>query len=324
MSKADSITVPQNLLFESGDPHNIAFSPSERHRLRSTLSQVRLDLEDLDDTLAHLEAAKKRLLSKREALQMFSDTQQELNPLAHSIPEEILADIFSYFKPNWEDSRELWDRAGPDTDCVSAELFVLTHVCQQWRQAALYTPSLWNHIVIHAKSHNHTMKAVCAKSWLKRAGDCALSINIQCRESAYQDTWTVILDVVLPLSRRWRRASIAFKPQTDFQCLRGNLPLLETLSLEAIGTGHSKMRAFEIAPKLTNAYLTVDDNLQSINRPLPLLLWHQLTLFEIRYHLCVQETLDLLRMMPDLVSFKLHFFDTSLSRSSVDSPLQFP
>ena len=152
---------------------NTVSSHSERHQIRLTLSQVRGDLAALDDTLARITSIQTQLLEKRDALQVFSDELDALTSPIRTIPPEILTEIFYYLKGDYRDELPARARAGS---------LLPTHVCQQWRQIALSTPSLWNNIYINGSSVSESIRSSevkCIKAWLARSKNCPLSINLR-------------------------------------------------------------------------------------------------------------------------------------------------
>ncbi|KZP18915.1 hypothetical protein FIBSPDRAFT_893124 [Athelia psychrophila] len=296
----------------------VPLTSSEKIQVYSTLSQVHRDLAELDDAVAHLRSVQKRLLSKREALQTFYDTHNELLCPARLMPPEILAEIFSYFKP--DQYVPGWQRA---LGTLAAQSMVLlpASVCQQWRQITLSTPSLWNRIYLDLDRSEGRLELEWLKFWLPHSKNYPLSIVILDHGSD-QDAWNAILDILLPQSGRWNRAIIQFQHETDFSRVENNLPLLETLQIKIAGNITRDLAdAFQIAPLLRHVNMNVN-RLRGVCQ-LP---WTQLSSFDAS-KCSVRQSLALLRMMPNIVSFTVKLINEEMGHHvpndpSIDPPLR--
>ncbi|KAF7968601.1 hypothetical protein HWV62_30055 [Athelia sp. TMB] len=275
-----------------------SLTSSEKRSIRPALVHARRDLADLDEALAHIESVREQMLSKRDALKAYLDTCSGLLSPVGSMPQEILAEIFSYLKQNYYTRP-----AGSSTPIITTsvcdpalnEVVKLSHVCRQWRSAALHTHSLWDNIKAHVQG---PMSVECVQAWLVRSGSCPLSVDIQCRTGSAPGTWNDILDVLLPHSHRWRHATIMLQEGSNLSRIRDRLPLLETLEVQ-VPTSHSEFSpqsAFEIAPMLRS--VRVNGWIHRVGQ-LP---WAQLTSFHAS-ECSVQQSLILLQAMPDIVSF---------------------
>ncbi|KAF7984977.1 hypothetical protein HWV62_9936 [Athelia sp. TMB] len=177
------MSLPEIIMPKLTSRWNAASSHSERHQIRLTLSQVRSDLVALEDTLARITSIQTRLLQKRDALQVYSDELKALTSPIRTIPPEILIEISYYLKGDYRDEAPARARAGS---------LLPTHVCQQWRQIALSTPSLWNNIYINGSSVSRSIpssEVKCIKTWLARSKNSPLSINLR-----WNDGWGGKLD----------------------------------------------------------------------------------------------------------------------------------
>ena len=86
-----------------------------------------------------------------------------------TLPNEITSEIFICFLPDYPATPPLTGLASPTT---------LTHVCRQWRAVALATPVLWRAIKFHTGRTTHAQIRRISDEWMKRAGSCSLSIDI--------------------------------------------------------------------------------------------------------------------------------------------------
>ena len=315
---AEHISLPESPVSETAFQWNAVPSLSERHQVRSTLSQICGDLAVLDDTLAHIASIQTRLLEKRESLQVFSDKLNGLISPIRTTPPEILAEIFSYLKGDYCDKGPAYARA--------VSLFP-THVCQQWRQIALSIPSLWDSVYISGGSISESIRnseVECIKTWLARAKDCPLSINLRRVDSWWDDNdfqtdyaYDAIFKILLQHSHRWQHAILVSTSGTDFSSLRNNLPLLETLEIDCPVSDHTIIvgNAFEIAPRLSN--VTISSG--TIN----ILPWAQLKVFTTDVDLSILQSLTLLQQMPNIISFHTEtFYNESEMLGTIGTPLQ--
>ncbi|KZP28627.1 hypothetical protein FIBSPDRAFT_245318 [Athelia psychrophila] len=265
----------------------------------------------VDGSLASLKSTQTRLLWKLESLQAFSETYVgRLSPI-QLIPTEILIEIFSYLKPGVRDL---------NTTPAQGGSLLPTHVCQQWRQVALSTPTLWNHIsaCVDASQRNTRLMLECVEAWLTRTRDCPLSINIRCQLTGSPDIWNALLDLLLPQSHRWRHAAIASLHKTDLSRVRNNLPLLETLDLSLLYPEHVSTDSFENTPMLKTVFVDVRNGYRK-SGGLP---WSQLTYFKAA-GCTVAQAFSLLQNMHNVVTFVAHLYNgESDSKTPTFHPLR--
>ncbi|KAF7966889.1 hypothetical protein HWV62_36644 [Athelia sp. TMB] len=289
----------------------------ERHQIRFTLSQVRSDLAALDDTLANITSIQTRLLQKRDALQVFSDELKTLIPSIRTILPEILIEIFYYLKGDYRDEAPARARAGS---------LLPTHVCQQWRQIALSTPSLWNNIYINGSSVSRSLpssEVKCIKTWLARSKNSPLSINLRWNDGwggklDFEEggVWCAVFGVLLQCRRRWRHAILLWTPTIDFSALRNNLPLLETLEIHCpYDDVNIDGNAFEIAPWLSSVTLSPGLTIDTLP-------WGQLKFFIHEFVMSILQSLTSLQQMSNIVSYDTGIvYDESEDIGFLNTPL---
>ncbi|KAF7972094.1 hypothetical protein HWV62_18908 [Athelia sp. TMB] len=319
LARAERISLPASPVSELTFQWNALISLSERHQIHSSLSQVHNDLTVLDDALAHITSIQTRLLEKRNAMQAFSDRLKALVSPIRPTPPEIFAEIFSYLKGNYRDEIPAHARA---------QSLLPTHVCQQWRDIALSIPSLWNHIYINGGSLSETQsirnsEVECISTWLARAKDCPLSINLRrsdwwCDDYDFErdDAWNAIFDIVVRRSHRWRHAILLSTHNTDFSRLSNRLPLLETLEIDCPACSEVDIvgNAFEVAPRLSSVTLS--------SGTIGKLPWPQLKVFITDGGLGIVQGLALLQQMPNIVTFSTEIFYELEPSRFIDTPLQ--
>ncbi|KAF8813923.1 hypothetical protein BYT27DRAFT_7083509, partial [Phlegmacium glaucopus] len=85
---------------------------------------------------------------------------------------------------------------------------LVSHTCSHFRQIALATPRLWTSFYIH---ENCTDKSIAP--YIKRSGACLVDIRVDLTVHKLQMDETRLnatLQMILPLSNRWRSLSIAY------------------------------------------------------------------------------------------------------------------
>ncbi|KAJ6466444.1 hypothetical protein C8R45DRAFT_489205 [Mycena sanguinolenta] len=97
------------------------------------------------------------------------DAIQHPIPPVFRLPVEITSEIFLHCLPTSYTERE-WNSANP-----SEPPMLLLHVCRIWREIAIGLPALWAKIEF-SMDNAHSEKM--ARTWLKRAKTCLLSVKL--------------------------------------------------------------------------------------------------------------------------------------------------
>ncbi|KAJ7078034.1 hypothetical protein B0H15DRAFT_861014 [Mycena belliarum] len=202
-----------------------SFSFSHNAHLRSSLLDIERQTTDLEVQLAHLLLEKKKIL-------------EQLNSIIYpvlSLPTELTCGIFQR--------------------CAGSPL-VLAGVCSAWRAVAISTPALWKHFK-HARSSRDTLYSRLV-SWLPRAGNLPLSVDIDLFNAASPDA---ILALLATYTSQWKSLAITSPRSIPFfvDAPRAPFSHLETLGLD-IHLRHGEMppcmTAFEAAPRLRDVSLS--------------------------------------------------------------------
>ncbi|KAH8078063.1 hypothetical protein BXZ70DRAFT_690189 [Cristinia sonorae] len=90
---------------------------------------------------------------RRTAPQIESTTTNAAPPI-HRIPAEILSEIFQYCQHEPLELQLVNGKPSKVSTFSQGWIREVTHVCQQWRQVALNTPSLWSNICITEGNRN--------------------------------------------------------------------------------------------------------------------------------------------------------------------------
>ncbi|KAJ7280810.1 hypothetical protein C8J57DRAFT_1174431 [Mycena rebaudengoi] len=182
---------------------------------RSTRSDIRKSISDLDARILALEQA---LVTARLERQ---DLQTRLNAYKYPIltlPTEITSEIFIHFLPRYPERPQVIGLSSPH---------ILGQICRTWREIALGTPRLWRAIELNPPTARPTKALAILRTWISRSKNCPLSISLQCS--------TRLLDVdfiqaIIPHSERWEH--IDFKlPIESLRLIGADFPLLRSLTL---------------------------------------------------------------------------------------------
>ncbi|KAJ7149154.1 hypothetical protein C8R43DRAFT_888153, partial [Mycena crocata] len=184
-----------------------------------------------------------------------------------TLPPEIVAEIFIHFLPSYPERTPL---AGP-----GSSLF-LCQICQQWRQIAFATPTLWSAVAIHDR---HVEHLELVKTSLALSKACPLSLSIM-------DSFRELLDLAVKHCERWEEVEIVMYSHHlhHLPQILGDTPLLRRLKFGPSNLPMDdgpELILFDRAPRLRDVVLT-DCFLSSVMR-LP---WAQLTHLEA---LCLYE-----------------------------------
>ncbi|KZP23953.1 hypothetical protein FIBSPDRAFT_699756, partial [Athelia psychrophila] len=91
-------------------------------------------ISELDVEIGRLTGALTQLHRKRGNFESYMVAHQGLLSPLRSVPSEILAEIFLYFRAGWGRDAKSTTKIGP---------LAITGVCRRWRDIALETPPLW-------------------------------------------------------------------------------------------------------------------------------------------------------------------------------------
>ncbi|KAJ7678150.1 hypothetical protein DFH06DRAFT_567232 [Mycena polygramma] len=182
-----------------------------------------------------------------------------------TLPNEITSEIFLHFLPVYPHCPPLTGTLSPTS---------LTHVCHQWREIALTTPSLWRAISLHIESDiTFTEQEEIMHTWLTRSRCCPLSIEIAV--GLGPSVYGAIVDAALH-SERWEYLKLHISP-AEFPPIDSPMPLLRHLDLAFIDFSYPKgfddIIAFRDLPLLTEVVFDLW-NEAVLNIELP---WAQLT-----------------------------------------------
>ncbi|KAK7036106.1 F-box domain-containing protein [Favolaschia claudopus] len=274
---------------------------------RARIVEIRSQISELESLLAALRDEQ-------------ATAQQRLDSYIYPIltlPNEITAEIFLHFLPNYPKL--------PDIDHSRSHDAVLpirlTHVCREWREVAITTPSLWKGLAIVEPRLLRKFEGRLAliETWLGRSGCCPLSIDIMMitgrRNYFVQNTFSVIL----PSLARLERLRLVLYHFQSVPHISLPMPSLRTLELGTL-EGDEGPAAFASCdmPRLREVVL---NNPSSLNVDLP---WAQLTSLSLG---CIEPDLCLpiLQKTLNLVSCVLSFGSLSYEQYTItDHNIKLP
>ncbi|KAJ7678708.1 hypothetical protein B0H17DRAFT_1078131 [Mycena rosella] len=192
----------------------------ELAEIQTLLVEPGLRLKRLDDEIAGMRKAIDELLEERECLGSYMEAHRALTSPIRRLPLDIIEEIFLACIPTHR-------------NCVmSAEEapVILGRICSSWRAISFSTPRLWSrlHIVEPTRPYELDSSLFDAKvaqrletttAWLRRAGECLLSISLEGRfddgfhpESPDLLTTAAFLHALVPFASRWQNIHLAAPP----------------------------------------------------------------------------------------------------------------
>ncbi|KAJ7280967.1 hypothetical protein C8J57DRAFT_1174528 [Mycena rebaudengoi] len=247
------------------DP-NLDFVLSETRSGRSTRSDIRGSISDVDTRILELEQALAAARLERQDLQTRLDSYTY--PIL-TLPIEITSEIFVHFLPPYPERPPAIGLSSPH---------ILGEICRTWREIALSTPRLWRAIELHHGDVSWTMALDLLRAWLLRSKNCPLSISLQFTDDLPDLETDVIpfVEAVIPHSERWEYIDFRL-PIQGFRLIGSDFPSLHSLTLgptDYAGKIDSRdsISPFRNAPSLKHA--TLSDTFGPSEIQLP---WAQLT-----------------------------------------------
>ncbi|KAK6977597.1 hypothetical protein R3P38DRAFT_3123741 [Favolaschia claudopus] len=142
--------------------------------IRSLLAEPTRQLLVLDEEISQLQKSIEKLTEKRKTLSGYIEEHRALISPIRRIPQDVLSEIFFACLPTHR-------------NCVmttSEAPLLLGRVCSSWRTLSLSTPRLWASLHITqpggsgASNESITQRFEAMKMWLRRSGQCPLSISV--------------------------------------------------------------------------------------------------------------------------------------------------
>ncbi|KAJ7689166.1 hypothetical protein B0H17DRAFT_643487 [Mycena rosella] len=201
----------------------------------------------------------------------------EIFSMAAAVPSEELATLASDYAP-----------------------WVLGHVCERWRAAAISHASIWSTISIR---RNRPPPIALLDRQLQLSADVPLTILFYQSEN---ERCIGLFEALVARSRRWSQLSVTLLQDASpflkaLERVRGQIPILRTLALEGWATTTGNPFAFEVAPELEDVTLRF--------RPLPIIPWRQLTRLSVTCSF--SSLLPVLELAQNVTELTVHLLDHS-------------
>jgi len=180
---------------------NYALSDNEKIVMDELLSEPLRVLSKIEQQITELQLKLDILLKERDTHLDFINEHRALSSPIRRLPPDLLGDIFVNCLPTQHEAIINTD------ECP----LVLTQICSGWRALALRTPRLWSsiHIVTRTRVERRNACLEVVKMWLKRSGDCPLSLSLSITYDNSSEQDDGLVDLVLSLSKRWLNLSIS-------------------------------------------------------------------------------------------------------------------
>ncbi|KAF7357892.1 hypothetical protein MVEN_00835500 [Mycena venus] len=222
----------------------------ELAQIKALLSEPSQRLKHLDDEIAVLQRALDKLSEERDALSAYVKAHKALMSPIRRLPLDILEHIFVACLPTHR-------------NCVMSAKeapVILGRICSSWRNISLTTPRLWCrlHIVeppppepanslstssrrllqLEAKV---TQRLEVANTWLRRSGQCPLSISLESNPDPPSPGASVsparpdlFMTALVQVASRWQNIRLATQPsalETLSRLTEDDVPLLKQLEI---------------------------------------------------------------------------------------------
>ncbi|KAJ7771929.1 hypothetical protein DFH07DRAFT_1057523 [Mycena maculata] len=210
--------------------------------IETLLVEPKLQLKRLDDEIADIQKALNRLTEERESFGAYVQAHTALISPVRRLPLDIIQEIFIACLPTHR-------------NCVMSAReapMLLGRICGSWRAISLATPCLWAslHIVDPGFSRRDDsgwtqsdQRLEVTRAWLRRSGDCPLSISLHSPEFISFDTTNtpaetpLFLQTLIPFASRWQH--IQFDIPAEFleslgQLTANDVPMLKRFALHQV------------------------------------------------------------------------------------------
>ncbi|KAJ7019222.1 hypothetical protein C8F04DRAFT_1148506 [Mycena alexandri] len=217
--------------------------------IQSLLTEPCLRLKSLDDEIAALQRTIVTLSEERDALGAYVDAHRALTSPLRRLPFDIIQEIFMACLPTHR-------------NCVmnaQEAPVLLGRICSSWRTISRSSPRLWSslHIVEPTRPYSSphishptffelkvAQRLEVAKAWLRRSGDCPLSISLESNldhgmtpplsPSPAPPNTDLFIAALLPFVRRWQSIRLVVPPlslETLSHLTEDDVPLLKHLKI---------------------------------------------------------------------------------------------
>ncbi|KAJ6498740.1 hypothetical protein C8R45DRAFT_979686 [Mycena sanguinolenta] len=211
-----------------------------------------------------MQKALEKLTEERDALGAYVDAHKALLSPIRRLPHDVIEEIFMACLPTHR-------------NCVMSATEApvsLGRICSAWRAISLSTPRLWcrlhivqpprprllNLVPSTARAAKVAERLEVGNAWLKRSGDCPLSISFEgaiaidpMRYPDFSKEQDQFLNLLIPHASRWQNVCL-FIPFSSLQRLshltENDVPVLEDFQFTLHPEDHFSLRPEEIDANL--------------------------------------------------------------------------
>ncbi|KAF7294124.1 F-box domain-containing protein [Mycena chlorophos] len=232
---------------------------------------------------------------------------QEQTPPILTLPNEIVAEIFSQYLPPYPTYPSSTGEGSPE---------FLRTICRRWRNLALHTPSLWRAFQLGLYVTEKEIKRF--EEWLQRSGSTPLSLFIDIANANDEDQSAAVLRLLGDNRFRWEYITLALKP-SEVACLSGYAPLLVRFKL-VINTDEK----YQTPIRLKSADRLRFLSLWNVPRNDSSVHWEQLTCMSL-FNVSIEDAAHTVALAPNLrcCAFSLReaatYSETFIQHSRIDT-----
>ncbi|KAM6493860.1 hypothetical protein JOM56_010221 [Amanita muscaria] len=184
-----------------------------------------------------------------------------LHTLVSNIPTEILSEIFYLLckKPIFVSELN-------NSHCKENFPWGVGLVSRQWRTAFLSYPPIWASLALsesfgdsNTRSESYAIEINRRLAlYLERSGGSPLTLDISLWSDHNKSFTMMAMEMLSACAHRWRSVRFDLFCEWQADCLlpcKGNLPTLERLAIMILVASKHALDVFEVAPRLTHAYI---------------------------------------------------------------------
>ncbi|KAJ7366565.1 hypothetical protein DFH08DRAFT_728613 [Mycena albidolilacea] len=316
------------------------YSPrdTELAQIRRLLIEPGVRLKRLEDEIAAIQKTLDELTEERDTLSAYVEAHKALMSPIRRLPVEIIQDIFLACLPTHR-------------NCVMSAQeapIILGRICSSWRAISLSLPQLWSRLHIaepvlpppNSPNRRLTEAKVAqrlevAYAWLRRSGDCPLSISLESRSNRPMNAHladpvpsspNLFMEALVSFAHRWQNIRLAAQLETLLHLTENDVPILKQLELvQYFENPPNFVSQFGIlhSPSLTSFSFAGSNNLSDLP-----LRWNQLTSLSLfprwdaEYAQTCQVALDILSICPKLQTCRLIVHDSpDVTNAVIECPL---
>ncbi|KAJ7274932.1 hypothetical protein C8J57DRAFT_1466804 [Mycena rebaudengoi] len=220
-------------------------APPERSHLRSLLSSAPAELARFDQEIGRLQTILERIQTARAVLQSHYDGCRSVFSLLHRMSSEILCKIFACVRPPEPHAsmKSQTLKEGMDEEFES--------VAQCWYTLVMGTPALWSKVTVHSEYWLDVYRGNKLLDLLHFVLDRGVSSTLTVH-AVHPIMWAEPMKLLAQYSRRWRHFSLKTSGSLAWlSAVKGQLPILETLTIHGGTVGRKDLESFQDAPLLT-------------------------------------------------------------------------